>query len=170
MFIGILRRRKQGEHRQWPKNLLHGKSALFFLCCIHIDIYSPSLSRWSFSDIGQRPRSFWNIQLWRWWNRPELSNHYQSRFSSTGVSNVFTFWPCCFVTMSFPYKIILAREQNNLHYTPKLLMISILTKCSIYHIKWVPSCNRLFFPCGNFPHHCSCRSFWNIQLRSKTMK
>lgn len=43
-------------------------------------------------------------------------------------ANVLIFWPCCFATMSLPYKITLKRGQNNMPYTLKIIMISILTK------------------------------------------
>ena len=51
-------------------------------------------------------------------------------------ANVFTFWPCCFATMSKLYKITLAREQNNTPYIPKIIMISVLTKDKIYPVNF----------------------------------
>ena len=58
----------------------------------HIYIHPPYKDeRWSFSGVGQRPSSFWDIWLWRKLNRPELGYHYQSGFSGTGVNNCVYF-------------------------------------------------------------------------------
>ena len=51
-------------------------------------------------------------------------------------ANFFTFWPCCFATMSKLYKITLAREQNNTPYIPKIIMISVLIKDKIYPVNF----------------------------------
>ena len=65
---------------------------IYIYIYIHIYIHPPYKDeRWSFSGVGQRPSSFWDIRLWRKWNRPELGYHYQSGFSGTGVNNCVYF-------------------------------------------------------------------------------